>query len=160
MVRGMDLKRAYFRNDSHCYVHFGALTEWNGPVLCSHMVWLYRKCWNFWSKFYHIVATKTYLTVSVKAHGNYLIFCSSSSVYFNASKSSYDMRANVCELFIAMAVKQVSRWDWYASALSRLKFSNTNLKIFFPMIWHINQAFTKWNIKVSKAKSEYGHQYI
>ena len=44
------------------------------------------------------------------------------------------MHANVRGLFIATRGKRVPGGDWYASAISKLKFSNTNLKDAFDIL--------------------------
>ena len=51
------------------------------------------------------------------------------------SQSSCGTRANVRDLFIATAVKQIPRRDWCVSTVSKLKISNTNLKIFSLMLY-------------------------
>ena len=56
---------------------------------------------------------------------------------------------------------QVPKRDWHASAISILNFSNMNFKIFFSYaVWPTSKAFAKWNIKLPKAESEWGDQYI
>ena len=111
-----------------------ALTEWDGQVLYKHMLWRHRKCWKFKAKFI-IQSQQKYLIVSLKEHENYRVTCSSVSVNFmlitTISQSPCSTRANKHHLFKAAAAKQVLRSDWYASAISKLTFSNTNLKVFF-----------------------------
>ena len=51
------------------------------------------------------------------------------------SQSSCGTRANVRDLFIATAAKQIPRRDWCVSTVSKFKVSNTNLKIFSLMLY-------------------------
>ena len=64
----------------------------------------------------------------------FLIFCRF-PVKTAISQSSCGTRANMRDLVIATSAKQVPRRDWYASAISKLRFSNTNLKI--VLLWHM-----------------------
>ena len=110
------------------------LTEWDSLALGKHMVLRHRKMLKLF-KANHKVATKNDLTISVKEQGNKQVtrsFFVDLLWILTLSQSSCGTLADVRDLFIATTAKEIPRRDWLASAISKLKFSNTNLKMFFP----------------------------
>ena len=119
-------KRVYFRNDSQRYVYFGSHLQ-------GEMV---RSCVNTWcnvignvetfeSKFYNTVAIKTYWQYQWRSMEttelpvpHFLSISCKYRLYHNRQA------ARVRDLFIIIAVKQCPMRDWYASAISKLKYSN------------------------------------
>ena len=135
-----------------------ALTAWDGPVLCKHTdgVTSPENVETFKTNF--IVHSQQKLFWQYQWTSLFSIFCRFHVNNGNISQSPCGTHANIWDLSIAVA-KQVPRRDWYASAISKLTFSNTNLKIFF--LWCMTHlALTKWNMKMTRSKSEWGIQYI
>ena len=115
-----------------------ALTKWDGPVMCKHVVWRHRKCWNFFKQILSYSGNKNLFDSIREGAWKYQVTLSLFSVDFMQimmiiSPSSCGTRANVRDLFIATAAKRIPRRAWFAAAISKLEFSNTNLKIFYEM---------------------------
>ena len=136
----LGLKRVYFRHDSKCYVQFRLcwLSEMVWSDLCKHMVWHHQKMLKLLKQILSCSHSKNLFdSISEGAWKLpsylFLIFC-----WFHVNNNNIPIvMRHTCEhmqdLFIATAVKQGPRRDCKqcASAISKLKFSNTILKIFF-----------------------------
>ena len=134
-----------------------ALTEWDGLVLCKHIGWRHWKMLRLLKPISSCSRNKNLfdsINIGVLKVPSclFLIFC-----WFHVNKgdiispSSCVTRVNVRDLFIATTAKHVPR-DWYASVISILKFSNSNLDIFF--LWFMPRQ------QVPKSKSEWILHYI
>ena len=147
-MRGMDLKRVYFRNYSQRYMHFASC--W-----LSEMVWscvntwcdVTGKCWNFKANF--IIQSQ-----QKKPTWQYQRRSMKTISYHHHPATHVRTCVIYLYLFIVTAANQVPRRDWYISAVSKLKFFNTNLKIFSYGVWRTSRALTKWNMNAPKSKSE------
>ena len=130
--------------------------------MCKHIVRRHWKCSKHMSSYSHNKKLSNSTSEGTWKLPSYLslIFCRF-RIITPISKSSCGTRAIAHDLFIATAAKQVPR-DWYASTISELKFSNTNLRIFtlWCMTHRPGSAPTKWNMNIPKAKSAWGHQFI
>ena len=161
-VLGMDLKHVYFRNSSQCYVQFGS--RWLGEMV--------RSCVNTW---FGVIGNVEILKA------NFIIQSRQKPIWqyqwrhmettelplphfcwFHANNN--DMKIIMlyaCErVWSSIATAAVPGRDWCASDIWKIEFSKNEFNNIFPMVYDTNQALTKWQMKVPKAKSEWGHQYI
>ena len=110
------------------------------PVLCKHIVWRHRKCWNFLKKILSYNHNKTYLTVLRKKHANYKVICCSFSVCVSNDDISIVMR-HACER--AWSIQSHGNETGAEERLSRIgSFPNWNFwiriyKYFCPMVYGI-----------------------
>ena len=112
------------------------LTEWDGPVLCKHMVWCHQKMLKLLKQILSCSRNiKLFDSISEGAWKLssylFLIVC---RCHVNKDditivmQHTWERAWSIC----SWAVKQVLKGDWYASTLAKLQFSNTNLKTHQP----------------------------
>ena len=118
-------------NDLCTYI---ALTKWDGPVACVNVT---EKVEKFQSKFYHLTATQTSVTVSVKQHEHGRVTRCTFSVDSINKDDIAIVAQHVRGLFTTAARRPSQRRDWNASAIWNHEFSNTNLDIFYPKMYAI-----------------------
>ena len=107
-----------------------ALAEWNGPVLCKHMVWRHRKILKHLKQI--LAYSRHRYLLDSNREGTwkllFLIFCR--------------FHVNNGHITIVMRHACKRAWSIYThgsetgpSPILKLKFPNTNFKIFLPMVY-------------------------
>ena len=142
-----------------------ALTEWDGPVLCKHVVWRQRKMLKLIKQILSCSRNKNLFdSISEGAwelpRYLFLIFCwfhvnngDITMVVGHACERAWSIYSNGSE---TGPDESLVRIGYFKTWMIQYEFKD----IFSYGVWHTNRALTKWNMKLPKSKSEWGLQYF